>query len=288
MIITAILGGLGNQMFQYAAAKALAVSRTQPLLLDLAAFDGYKLHNGFELDRVFKIDSAAAKTTDLLPVLGWRTSALVRKILKRRPFAPLRGAHLAIEPAPNYWPGLQTIQSPLYMMGYWQSERYFLKQESAIRADFRFRQKLGGRNAELAAEMADRPSVSVHLRRGDYLSDQIMDVCSLDYYRAAAKHLEEHLGRPDYCVFSDDADWVRRHVDFVAGATFIDHNKGLDSYQDMQLMSCCKHHVIANSSFSWWGAWLNPSTEKIVVAPRTWFRDGRDDSDHVPPQWTRL
>jgi hypothetical protein len=288
MIISAILGGLGNQMFQYAAARALAVSRTQPLLLDLAAFDGYKLHNGFELDRVFMIDTAAAKTADLLPVLGWRTPALVRKILKRRPFAPLRGAHLAIEPAPNHWPELQRMQGPLYMMGYWQSERYFLKHKSVILADFRFRQKLEGHNAELAAKMADSPSVSVHLRRGDYLSDQIMDVCSLDYYRAAAKHMEERVSSPAYYVFSDDADWVRRHVDFLHGATFIDHNKGLESHQDMQLMSRCKHHIIANSSFSWWGAWLNPLTEKVVVAPRTWFRDGRDDSDHVPSQWTRL
>lgn len=288
MIITAILGGLGNQMFQYAAARALAVSRAQPLRLDLAAFDGYKLHNGFELDRVFMIDSAVANTADLLQVLGWRMPALVRKILKRRLFAPLRGAHLAIEPAPNYWHALQTMQSPLYMMGYWQSERYFLKQESAIRTDFLFRKTLTGCNAELAAEMADTPSVSVHLRRGDYLSDQIMDVCSLDYYRAAAKHMEQRIGRPAYYVFSDDADWVRSHVDFLPGATFIDHNKGLDSYQDMQLMSRCRHHIIANSSFSWWGAWLNPSAEKIVVAPRTWFRDGRDDSDHVPSQWTRL
>jgi hypothetical protein len=288
MVISQILGGLGNQMFQYAAARALALSRAQPLLLDLAEFDSYKLHNGFELDRVFVIDSAAAKTGDLLPVLGWRTPALVRKVLKRRLFAPLRGAHLAIEPAPNYWPRLQTIESPLYMMGYWQSERYFLMQENTIRTDFCFRRALEGRDAALAAEMADTPSVSVHLRRGDYLSDQVMDICSLDYYRSAAKHMEERIGHPTYYVFSDDADWVRRHVDFLPGATFIDHNKGPESYKDMHLMSRCKHHIIANSSFSWWGAWLNPSVEKIVVAPRTWFRDGRDDTDHVPSHWTRL
>ena len=288
MVISQILGGLGNQMFQYAAARALALSRAQPLLLDLVAFSGYKLHNGFELDRVFMIDSAATKTTDLLPVLGWRTPTLVRKVLKRSLFAPLRGAHLAIEPAPNYWARLQSMESPLYMMGYWQSERYFLMQENTIRKDFVFRHALDGRNAAIAEEIAERPSVSVHLRRGDYLSDKIMNVCSTDYYRSAAKYMEERIGRPAYFVFSDDADWVRSHVDFLPGATFIDHNKGPDSYQDMQLMSRCKHHIIANSSFSWWGAWLNPSAEKIVVAPCTWFRDGGDDSDLVPSQWTRL
>jgi hypothetical protein len=180
------------------------------------------------------------------------------------------------------------MESPLYMMGYWQSERYFLEQQKSIREDFRFRQAFAGFNAALAAEMSSSPSVSVHLRRGDYLSDQIMDVCSLDYYRAAAKYIEESIGRPTYYVFSDDTDWVRSHVDFLPGATFIDHNKGLDSHKDMQLMSRCKHHIIANSSFSWWGAWLNPSPHKIVVAPSTWFRHGRDDSDHVPSQWIRL
>jgi len=288
MVISQILGGLGNQMFQYAAARALSLSRTHPLLLDLAAFEGYRLHNGFELDRVFMIDSVVAKTADLLPVLGWRTLPLVRKVLKRRLFMPFRGANLAIEPAPNYWPRLLTMESPLYMMGYWQSERYFLDQHKSIRGDFRFRQALAGRNLAIAAEMAAKPSVSVHLRRGDYLSDQIMDVCSLDYYRAAAKHIEERIGLPGYYVFSDDIDWVRSHVDFLPGATYVGHNKGLDSYQDMQLMNCCKHHIIANSSFSWWGAWLNPSPDKIVIAPRTWFRDGRDDSDHIPLKWIRL
>jgi len=288
MVISQILGGLGNQMFQYAAARALALSRTQPLLLDLAAFGGYKLHNGFELDRVFTIDAAVTKTTDLLRVLGWRAPTVVRKVLKRCLFAPLNGPNLAIEPASKYWPRLQTMGDPLYMMGYWQSERYFLMQENIIRRDFCFRHALDGRNAALAAEIAVRPSVSVHLRRGDYLSDKIMDVCSMDYYRAAAKYMEERIGRPTYFVFSDDADWVRSHVDFLPGATLIDHNKGPDSYRDMQLMSRCKHHIIANSSFSWWGAWLNPSAEKIVVAPYTWFRDGRDDSDLVPSQWTRL
>jgi len=288
MVISQILGGLGNQMFQYATARALSLSRAQPLLLDLAAFDGYNLHNGFELDRVFNIDSVVAKPADLLSVLGWRSPPLVRKVLKRRPFSPLRGEHLAIEPAPNYWPQLQAMKSPLYMMGYWQSESYFEDQRKSIRQDFRFRHTLVGVNASLAAKMTDGPSVSVHLRRGDYLSDQIMDVCSLDYYRAAAKYIEERIDRPAYYVFSDDASWVRSHVDFLPGATFIDHNIGLESYQDMQLMSCCKHHIIANSSFSWWGAWLNPSQEKIIVAPRTWFRDGRNDIDHVPSEWIRL
>ena len=288
MVISQIIGGLGNQMFQYAAARALALSHEQPLLLDLAVFGDYKLHNGFELDRVFMIDSVVAKTTDLLAVLKWRSPTVVRKVLKRSLFEHLNGPNLAIEPGPNYWPRLQTMGSPLYMMGYWQSERYFLMQENIIRTDFCFRHALDGRNAALAAEIAERQSVSVHLRRGDYLSDRIMDVCSMDYYRGSAIYMEERIGHPAYFVFSDDADWVRSHVDFLPGATFIDHNKGPDSYQDMQLMSLCKHHIIANSSFSWWGAWLNPSAEKIVVAPRTWFRDGRDDSDLVPSQWTRL
>lgn len=292
MIISAILGGIGNQMFQYAAARALALSRSEPLLIDLSGFEGYTLHQGYELQRVFSLEVNLASQEQIRSVLGWRSCSFIRRLLKQRPCAPFRGKHLAIEPHFNYWPGLAAASSPLYMMGYWQSERYIGKYEKQIREDFQFRHPLQGANAELATQMETCSSVSLHIRRGDYVThkatSKIMGLCTLDYYREAVSYIAEHVSNPVYFVFSDDMEWVKQSVDFLPRYVLVDQNRGLKSYCDMQLMSTCRHHIIANSSFSWWGAWLNPASNKIVIAPKKWFRNNLDDIDLVPPRWVKL
>lgn len=292
MIVSTILGGLGNQMFQYAAGRALAVLRDEPFLVDLSGFSSYTLHQGYELLRVFGLEVGSASLNDLREILGWRTDPLVRKVLKRSIFSSLRGSHFAIEPHLNYWPGLESMTSPVYMTGYWQSARYFEHCEGVIREDFRFRHTLEGRNRELVARMADCQSVSVHIRRGDYVThpatSKILHVCSLNYYREAIRRITSQIPDAVFFVFSDDMKWVRQQVDFLPRSVLIDHNLGQDSYRDMQLMSSCRNHIIANSSFSWWGAWLNSNPDKIVIAPKEWFKNGVDDGDLVPPQWFRL
>jgi hypothetical protein len=177
-------------------------------------------------------------------------------------------------------------------MGYWQSARYFDNYDSQIRKDFTFRLPLEGRNAELAIDMAGSQSISLHIRRGDYIkhkpTSKIMHVCSLDYYRDAVRWVSSKVVAPVFFVFSDDMEWVRRHIDFLPNFVLVDINREADSFRDMQLMSFCKHHIIANSSFSWWGAWLNSNVKKIVIAPQKWFCNGLDDSDLIPSQWIRL
>lgn len=292
MIVSAILGGIGNQMFQYSAGRALALSRNEQLLVDLNGFDGYGLHQGYELQRVFELEVKSAEREQIKEVLGWRSNSVLLKVLKRRVFANLRGRHLAIEPHFNFWPELASMGSPLYMMGYWQSARYIGMYEGQIREDFRFRHPLRGRNAELASAMANGVSVSLHIRRGDYVTHKattkIMELCSMEYYREAVKHMVSHLQDPVFFVFSDEIEWAKQSLDFYPNFVFVEQNTGLESYRDMQLMSSCQHHIIANSSFSWWGAWLNPNPDKLVIAPRRWFRNGMDDSDLIPTQWIRL
>ena len=292
MIASHVLGGIGNQMFQYAAGRSLAAHLKQEFFLDQSSFDCYSLHNGFELDRVFNISTKELDVPTLIDMLGWRLSKLAIKFLKRPQFSFLRGKNLVVEPHMHYWPLFFEANSNSYLYGYWQSEKYFKRIEATIRQDFIFKKPLVEKNLDNALHIASVNSVSLHVRRGDYVSNyktsQIMDVCSLDYYRQAIDYIAKHIKNPVFYIFSDDIAWVQQNLSLYFPCTYIDHNRGNESYIDMQLMSLCKHHIIANSSFSWWGAWLNPRAAKIVIAPRVWFRNGNNDSDLIPSEWVRL
>lgn len=292
MVISHILGGIGNQMFQYAAGRALSLKYGQRLLLDLSDFTDYRLHHGFELSRVFNVTAEKAEISTVHGMLGWRANRLVKKVLRRPQFIWLRGKKFVVEPHFNYWPEFFNLTDDCYLSGYWQSERYFKPFESIIRQDFTFREPLTGLNSTLGSEISYAQSVSLHVRRGDYVSDSktghIMDVCSLEYYRKAISYIAERVECPIFYVFSDDMAWVRQHLFMTFPCTYVDHNRGAESYRDMQLMSLCRHQIIANSSFSWWGAWLNSSPEKLVVAPKSWFCNGTDDRDLIPNEWIRL
>jgi len=292
MVISHIIGGIGNQMFQYAAGRSLSLKYDQQLLLDLSDFTNYRLHHGFELSRVFNVMAKSAEASTIDEMLAWRANPLIKKILRRPQFVWLRGNKFVVEPHFNYWPSLFNRVDDCYLYGYWQSERYFKPFESVIRKDFTFREPLAGRNSELASEIAQTQSVSLHVRRGDYLSDSktgtIMHVCSLEYYRNAISYIAERVERPVFYIFSDDLAWVRQNLSMAFPCIYVDHNRGAESYRDMQLMSLCRNQIIANSSFSWWGAWLNSNSEKLVVAPWNWFRNGTNDRDLIPPEWMRL
>jgi hypothetical protein len=179
-----------------------------------------------------------------------------------------------------------------YLMGNWQSERYFAHISNTVRADFSFRDLLAGKNNELAEFIGKVNAVSLHVRRGDIASNPaslaVHGLCSLDYYRRAIEHVATRLTKPEFVIFSDDMNWVRENLHINYPCHYVDHNKGLESYNDMRLMSLCRHHILANSSFSWWGAWLNPKIDKIVVAPHRWCAADYDSSDIVPSSWIQM
>jgi len=292
MVISHILGGLGNQMFQYAAARALSLRIQRSLLLDLSDFSNYTLHQGFELERVFNLSVKAAQRDDVKKVLGWQRASLLRRVIKRPIFSFLRKRSFLVEPHFNYWSQLESMESDCYLMGYWQSERYFESIRQTIRKDFEFRQPLCDRNLELAKDICNTQSVSMHIRRGDYVSDsktkKILNVCSLEYYRKSIDYVSNCINSPTFFVFSDDMDWVRSNIKIPFPCVFVDHNHGVESYRDMQLMSLCKNNVIANSTFSWWGAWLNTNDAKIVTAPKEWFVGQPSPLDLYPSTWVVL
>ena len=292
MVIVNVIGGLGNQMFQYALGRALSIQLNEPLRLDLSGFAGYGLHQGYELDKVFTCNPAIASAAEVHELMGWRTNQLARKLLARNGLRFLRGNHFVVEPHFHYWPGIRKVSGPAYLQGYWQSEKYFIDAADAIRDDFTFRRPFSKTNAELATRIGQTEAVSLHIRRGDYASNRktnaTLGLCSPGYYRAAVRYIAERTQSPEFFVFSDDIAWAKDNIGIEYRCHYIDHNRGVESYNDMRLMSLCQHHIIANSSFSWWGAWLNRHQEKTVVAPSKWFANNYLAGDLLPDTWVTL
>ena len=290
MIITNLIGGLGNQMFQYAAARALSLHLGVPLLLDTSDFAGYELHQGYELSRIFQANMAVASSGNVCDMIGWQSNRFLKRLCIRSFFKYLRSKNFIVEPHFNYWPKINAVLPGSYLYGYWQSELYFKKIEDIIRSDFEFKLPLDNLNHNISNHMKNSNSISVHIRRGDYVQNsanlQRHGICSPGYYHAAINFIIQKVNNPIVFIFSDDITWSKNNINLDIPVYFIGHNSGYDSYKDLQLMTMCKHHIIANSSFSWWGAWLGYSPDQIVVAPQPWFEDIKLDArDLILDSW---
>lgn len=290
-VIVHVIGGLGNQMFQYAAGRALAARLGRPLVLDTSDFARYPL-------RAFALDRFAAPIEQATRRYRWLARA-GRTPLRFVLPAGLRVVHVREQThAYQPWPPIPAA-SPVFLSGYWQSERYFAEIAPVIRRDFTVATPATGRNADLLTEIARSSAVAVHVRRGDYVSDPTTaayhGTCGVDYYCAALERIEAAVSEPRYFVCSDDIPWARDNLRFRHPATFIDHNAAAP-WEDLRLLAACRHFVIANSSFSWWAAWLaehpaeatGSSVPKLVIAPRRWFVAAEDDRDRLPTSWIRL
>ncbi|MCL4404047.1 alpha-1,2-fucosyltransferase [Patescibacteria group bacterium] len=287
MVIAKLIGGLGNQMFQYAAGRRLALQRNTQLKLDIRAFETYKLHR-YSLDG-FKIAATFATGDDFKKVGRISTSSMAAQLAHKLKIN--RFGRLVIERSFGFEPEILNLPDGVYLDGYWQSPLYFNDIEGTLRREFSLKEALpdyGG----LLEKIRQPNSVSVHVRRGDYVNDaltnQFHGTCSPEYYRRASQVIGERVSRPQFFVFSDDIDWVRDNLTIGASTTFIDKTFGLSNYQELILMSYCQHHIIANSSFSWWGAWLGDSPSKIVVAPKRWLNLPVETKDLFPADWIAI
>jgi hypothetical protein len=293
MILSKILGGLGNQMFCYAAGRATALRNEVELKLDVT---GYPDNDGrvFELDR-FDIQKQIASDDELAnfrkhdATLPW--NKIVRKALCRSygQTKNFRQRGFAFDPE------FLKIGPHCRLDGLFQSELFFQHTTREIRRDFQLREEhIDQANRLHAGQMRSSESVSLHVRRTDYVQhahySKIVEPCSVAYYQQALAIIQQRLQNPHVFVFSDDPDWCRAHLDLPASATVIDHNGPDKPWLDMHLMSSCKHHIIANSTFSWWGAWLAEWDGQIVIAPKQWYRNDSnlDYKDIVPTRWIRI
>lgn len=271
-VVTSLAGGLGNQMFQYAAGWALARRHGCRLVLDSRSLHA----RGLQTLRPYALDAYRIEAT--LDSLGR--------------FA-LGSCRTVAEAGGRYQPGLMDGAGPgSRLQGYWQCERYFVHERTQLLQHFSLRQGAGAYATEVAQAIRARPdAICLHFRRGDYVSNpeaaRHHGSCTMDYYESALALLRSQSPGGALFIFSDDTAWVREQVSLARDACVVDSGRSSPA-EDIWLMSLCTHHVVANSSFSWWGAWLATGGGR-TCAPRRWFADpGMDDADLVPAAWTRL
>ena len=287
MVIIKLIGGIGNQMFQYAMARAVAERNKAELGIDISWFDRYKNNlapREYALDN-FNISGKLIKTGIFYRILS--------KISFLENFrSPQRRYYIKEKQIFNFDPEILKISGNVYIDGYWQNERYFKNIEKIIKEEFTLRNSLMGNASKIAKEILDKNSVSLHIRRKDYvenkITNQLHGVCSLDYYLKAMNRILEKVSKPSFFIFSDDIEWAKNNLKLDYPTIFVSNNSIKDG-EELLLMSKCKHNIIANSSFSWWGAWLNQNPQKIVIAPKQWFKDSSvDTSDLISGSWIKI
>jgi hypothetical protein len=291
MIIVKLIGGLGNQFFQYALGRNLAIKNNTELKLDISEFEDYKLHK-YGLHHFNIVENIVTKK-DLMRIK--MPSSRLRNFFVDVNFK-LTGKQPLFYKEESYFhfdPGKLNLPDNVYLVGYWQSEKYFEDIKSIIRKEFTIKTQPDPINTKAGEQISSCESVSVHVRRGDYImnpaTNQIHGVCSTDYYYRAIDRLIKNVDNPHFFVFSDDPAWARNNLKFDYATMFLAHNGPDKSYEDLRLMSMCKHHITANSSFSWWGAWLSGNKDKIVIAPKKWFNQSNHEArDIIPDSWYRL
>ena len=337
MIIVRLEGGLGNQMFQYAAARRLAEKRSCILKLDLSWFETQQLRQ-YKLG-CFNICENFAAPQELETIIGnysiteWLSLKVSRKLGLKQSVADL-DTYLEISSGiifnnthAGWWiarikhelgfyrsnlelyqqgkyvrekhhhfdPEILDSPDHVYMDGFWQSPKYFSDVEDLLRQEFTLRNQQSSLCVQIAEHTTNTYSVSLHVRRGDMVNDsktnQLHGTCNLTYYEYAVKCIAERVRQPHFFIFSADPHWVEENLNLNFPLTLVSCHDSLTDYEEMYLMSCCQHHVTANSTFSWWGAWLNPKANEIVVAPQKFFNAfayDHDTKDLYPSTWLTL
>lgn len=288
MITIILSGGLGNQMFQYAAARALSLRLGTGVMFDL-----YKLQKRSKaVKRNYGLgifDLKAKYVYSLKNIFFVKSYGYLKKyrfgenILRASKFFHDKRASV-------YDSGFESLSSGNVLMGYFQNENYFKKYADVIRHDFYFDIRLSADKQSLEQKICFTNSVSIHIRRGDYMNpDSNLQMLSLEYYYKAMEYISTKIKDPYFFIFSDDMEWVKQNfVPKNVSYTYIDPNKEDAAYIDMLLISKCKHNIIANSSFSWWGAWLNNNKNKMVIAPSVWYKNDSGDNypeGFIPESW---
>tara|TARA_Y100001968_G_C19448240_1_gene766694 strand:- start:277 stop:1158 length:882 start_codon:yes stop_codon:yes gene_type:complete len=286
-VIVRLQGGLGNQLFQYATGKSLSLRLGVQLILDL---NWYTDNSNFKfiLDRFQIYDSSWApskkiprRIRNILYKLSERISTigLTLPVLKDIDF--------------EFNHELLTIHRPVLLDGYWQNESYFIEYREQLLQLFEIKGEIDKCNNQLLNKIKNSNSICIHIRRGDYITNtnaaRINGVCSKDYYYRALNHLSMHIDSPTCYVFSDEPHWAKSNLEFDCETFFVDIN-GMEKPEfDFLLMKSCKYFIIANSTFSWWAAWLSNYKHKKVIAPKVWFLNSILNTNmQLPESWLRI
>jgi len=293
-MIVRLMGGLGNQLFQYAAGRRLAYLHQTSLKLDITSFETDTRGREYSLSH-FCIQQVFATAEEIAKITGISKKGLARKASRLgQKLKPYYRRSIFSEPhLKPFDPNILKTPKDVYLNGYWQSEKYFVGIQEIIRREFTIRFEQDPQSRQIAEKAANTQSVSIHVRRDDNVwnpaSIRTHGTCSLDYYNKCVSLIAEKVANPHFFVFSDDSPWVLKNLRLDYPSTYVTHNYMIRDYEDLRLMSLCKHHIIANSSFSWWAAWLNPNPDKIVLYPRKWFNEANFDTrDLFPEGWIMI
>jgi hypothetical protein len=285
MIVSHLRGGLGNQFFQYAMGRALAIRRKTELVVDVEWF--FETHPGMEI-RTFELARYGLNVRQLL--------ASERKWIQRcttgdrKPFSFVHRWMYFKEPDHQYYPSAVDLHGNVYLEGYWQYPDYFADCEELIRAELTPRGEVSKVDPAIAKGIEDTNSISIHVRRGDYLtSGRFIGALPIDYYTNAIAWMVKRIENPYFFIFSDDPDWARANILVDGHVEYMVHDGVGSTFRDLHLMALCRHHIIANSSFSWWAAWLSSNRSPLVVAPQRWFAE-LPPANHprLPANWVAL
>lgn len=289
MVIIQLTGGLGNQLFQYAFGRALAIKNNTSVKLDLSFFEHYEWHEYSIAPFALQAELATKQEVTELKARDKSTlTKIARKLGSSRKY-------IFQEPDLRYDASFLNIQTPVYIEGYFQSELYFTAIEKEIRSELQLKPAPSVSSQHWLQKISGVNAVSLHIRRGNYVQvdfvNKVHGTCSLAYYQQAVQHMGKATTNPEFFVFSDDITWAKENLQIPFPTHFVDSNDDKTDYEDLRLMSSCSHHIIANSTFSWWGAWLNNKPNKIVIAPNPWFADAERNKQTkhlIPNNWLQL
>jgi hypothetical protein len=294
MVIVQLNGGLGNQLFQYAASKSLSLHHGVPLKIDISSFHRETLPES-EVSRDFELYNFSG-VNDTMCMLSKAENEEIINFLKKKSLVKLLPnfrRKIYSEPFYHFDPNFFRSRENVILRGQWQSEKYFYPYKNFIKDALQLKPELVENCLAKAKELRSINSVAVHIRRADYLKKQLTlewhGVMGKDYYAKAFKVLDRKIGEYKIFYFTDDPEWVKQELVPLKDGELISGEHSASHYEDLYLMSHCRHNIIANSSFSWWAAWLNNNPEKIVIGPQNWFNKGPKDSyDIIPPNWIKV
>lgn len=302
MIIVKIIGGLGNQLFQYATGRAISIEQKADLKLDISFFNNDKYRKVYKLGE-FNLPFQIAVDQEIQRLKNSESTPIIKKILNKigiRIYPYAKRSHLKEKDILKLYNSNKDKNLDYYIEGWLADEVYFKKQRKIILEDLKIEHLLDDESKLVLNEIKITNAVAVHIRRGDYLTNSYFSNLDKEYYQAAMNHILREVETPVFFFFSDDIQWVKENYSSINNSRFVEHNSTaatewntIGEISDLILMSSCKHQIIANSTFSWWGAWLNQNPEKIVIAPAKWYNNEKAQRSYetgtfLPIDWIKI
>lgn len=302
MIIVKLNGGFCNNLFQYATARALSERNNDELKLDVEVFRAESLKDIYRLNYL-KINEIFATTSEIEKLSNAYPKGILGRVIRKSKIPSVYNKQTHFIEKNNgfsFDKRIYELQGNVYLDGWFSDENYFKDIRDTILKEFELKNGIRDESKLILNKIINTNAVSIHIRRGEFVTDNFFGALPLEYYYRAVDYIKSKINKPHFYVFSDDIEWVRENLNIVGDSTIVSHNSSRVSihhtqydYEDLVLIKNCKHNIMALSTFSWWGAWLNQYPNKIVIAPLKAYNDKRAQKDYetgnfIPSNWIKL